>query len=268
MAERERQDAQDQARGGSYRAPPGLFRWLGAWPSRCRFCPAWGFGPLCRACEARHGGAAGAAEPRCGRCALPVPTGVSTCATCSREPPPFSAALAAVDYEDPWREPIRQLKYAGDLSAAPLLARTLLRAVLAHPARRGIEVEMAPTLLLPMPLSPDRLRERGFNQSWEIARRVARRLGHPASPTVLRRLVDLPAQAGLGRAERLERLRGVFDVAPTALPQVRGSRIALVDDVLTTGATAAEATRTLLAAGAAEVQVWVVARTPAPEPDN
>jgi predicted amidophosphoribosyltransferase len=101
-----------------------------------------------------------------------------------------------------------------------------------------------------------------MNQAWELARRVAWRLRLVADARWLQRRVETPHLADLPRAERERAIRGAFAVAPGAAAHVRGQSIALVDDVLTTGATASEAARALLAAGAASVQLWVVARTP------
>lgn len=121
-----------------------------------------------------------------------------------------------------------------------------------------------PTLLLPVPLSGERLAERGMNQAWELARRVGAQLGVEARGDVLRRLVDTAHLADLPRAQRAARIRGAFGIAPGQSQHLRANCVALVDDVMTSGATAAEAARVLLAAGASEVQIWVVARTPAP----
>ena len=121
----------------------------------------------------------------------------------------------------------------------------------------------AADLVLPVPLSPERLRERGMNQSWELARRIGATLAIEARASSLLRLVDTAHLAALPSGERAARIRGAFSAAPGAA--LRGRHVALVDDVMTSGATAAEATRTLLAAGAATVQLWVVARTPAPD---
>jgi ComF family protein len=119
-----------------------------------------------------------------------------------------------------------------------------------------------PDLIVPVPLSPARLAERGYNQAWELARRLARSTGVPARADVLQRVLDTPHQADLNRAQRLLNPRGAFTVPTRRRAAVAGLRIALVDDVLTTGATAREAAQALLRAGAAAVDVWVVARTP------
>ena len=118
--------------------------------------------------------------------------------------------------------------------------------------------------MLPVPLSAARLSERGYNQSWELARRCARHLGCRADSELLIRIKDTSRQASLSREQRATNMRGAFAVEPTRRAEVRGRSVTLVDDVMTTQATADEAARTLLTAGALSVDVWVVARTPSP----
>jgi predicted amidophosphoribosyltransferase len=110
-------------------------------------------------------------------------------------------------------------------------------------------------------MSARRLAERGYNQAWELARRVAAALSLPASASLLLRPVDAGPQIELGRAERQRNLRNAFMVDPRQRGTLQGRRVALVDDVMTTGATAHAAASALLRAGAA-VDVWVLARTP------
>ena len=117
---------------------------------------------------------------------------------------------------------------------------------------------------MPVPLSPARLAERGFNQAWELARRVAHRRGLFTESGLLLRLRDTPHQIGLSRRERERNLRDAMWVNPASVARLAQRRVALVDDVMTTGGTAVAATRALLVAGAANVQVWVLARTPPP----
>ncbi|HZF79333.1 MAG TPA: ComF family protein [Rubrivivax sp.] len=121
-----------------------------------------------------------------------------------------------------------------------------------------------PDLVVPVPLSATRLAERGYNQAWELARRLAQRLRLPADATLLQRPIDTAHQAALGRRERRDNLRTAFMADPLRRGALLGRRVALVDDVMTTGATAREAAAVLLRAGAATVDVWVLARTPAP----
>ena len=219
-------------------------------PSLCAVCRGWDRGGLCTDCRARHA----APRPRCQRCAIGVPDGVAECADCLRESPPYRQACAAVDYAFPWGRLIGAFKFRGALDLASPLAALLAEAV----RRQGA---LSADLVIPVPLSPERLRERGMNQAWELARRVGANLGVEARSQALLRLIDTAHLAALPRTERRARIRGAFALA-AAFP-LRGRHVALVDDVMTSGATVAEASRTLLAAGAATVQVWVVARTPA-----
>jgi ComF family protein len=112
-----------------------------------------------------------------------------------------------------------------------------------------------------VPLSRERLRERGYNQAWELARRLARRLGLAARADVLQRSRDTPHQIGMSRAEREHNLRDAFWIEPVQRWRLQGAHVALIDDVLTTGATAHAAALALTRAGAARVDVWVAART-------
>ena len=222
-------------------------------PSLCAICRGWGVQRVCAQCVQRFA----PVVPRCQRCALQVPDGVALCGACLTAPPPFASALAAVEYAHPWDALITHFKFHGALDLAPALARRLLDAF------ERSEVA-APTLLLPLPLSNARLRERGHNQAWELARRIGRALRCPADARLLLRVKDTPHQLALPPEQRASNVRGAFAVEPRRLAEVRGRRVTLVDDVMTTGATAAEASRTLLQAGASEVNVWVVARTPRP----
>ena len=114
--------------------------------------------------------------------------------------------------------------------------------------------------MAPIPLTPARLAERGFNQAWELARRVAQRRGLRARSDALQRVLDTPPQAALSSTERRRNLRNAF--APAPGDALKGAHVALVDDVMTTGATVREAAAALLRGGALSVQVWVLARTP------
>jgi len=120
----------------------------------------------------------------------------------------------------------------------------------------------ATRLLIPMPLSTARLRERGYNQAWELARRLGPQLGIEAHPGLLQRWRDTPHQVGLSRQAREANLRDALWVDPLHTQRIRGRQVALIDDVMTTGASADAAAHALRQAGATQVQVWVVARTP------
>ncbi|WP_234414032.1 ComF family protein [Ideonella sp. A 288] len=121
------------------------------------------------------------------------------------------------------------------------------------------------TVLVPMPSSASRLRERGFNQAWELARRVGARLGLDTDVDGLRRWRDTPHQVGLSRPARDANLRDALWMPPDAARRLHGRCVAVVDDVMTTGASANAAAHALRQAGVAQVQVWVLARAPRPD---
>ena len=233
------------------------------WPSLCAVCNGWGTQRVCADCLMRFA----AAVPRCTGCALQVPAGVARCGACLTDPLPFERSVAAVDYAYPWDSLITHFKFHGALDLAPALARGLADAVDRSDAARGVDTAsplQPPSLLLPVPLSDARLRERGYNQAWELARRMARLLRCPADARLLLRVRDTPHQLAFPPAQRAGNVRAAFAVEPRRSAELRGRSVALVDDVMTTGATAAEIARVLLQAGAAQVQVWAVARTPRP----
>jgi len=148
-------------------------------------------------------------------------------------------------YDFPVDALIQAYKYGGELRLAVLLGDALARAAL-EPV----------DLIVPMPLSPERLRSRGYNQAQELARRVGAARGTPVWPRACRRVMDTPPQALLPWRERARNVRGAF----VCDADVAGKRVAVVDDVLTTGATLNELARNLKRAGAAAVYGWVVAR--------
>ncbi|MGZ5156404.1 MAG: ComF family protein [Caldimonas sp.] len=227
------------------------------WPSLCAVCRGRGAGRVCAECLARFA----PLVPRCRRCALPVPGGVAVCGACLAAPPPFDAAFARVDYAFPWDRLIPAFKFHAALDLAPVLAEAIVEAC------AGRDGGAAAPLVVPVPLSEARLRERGCSQAWELARRAARRLGCAADAGLLVRIRDTPHQLDLPPAERAGNVRGAFAVEPRRLGEVRARTIAVVDDVMTTGSTVAEIARVLKVAGCTRVEVWVVARTPRPEDD-
>jgi ComF family protein len=222
-------------------------------PTQCAVCRGWARERICAACRERFA----PPVPRCTRCALRVPAGVPVCGACLKAPPPCDSALAALDYGHPWDRLIGHFKFDAALDLAQPFARSLADAWRAS-GRAG------PGLLLPVPLAAERLRERGYNQSWQIARRLARLLHCAADARLLLRIKNTPHQLAFPPEQRAANVQGAFAVEPTRRAELRGRRVTVIDDVMTTGATAAEITRVLRQAGAAEVQVWVVARTPAP----
>jgi len=164
--------------------------------------------------------------------------------------PGVHRVVAPYEYRFPVDRLVQRFKFGGDLAVGKWLALQL-----AMRARRVAR----PQVLVPVPLTRARLRMRGFNQSVEIARAVARALRIPAAMRVLERTRDAPPQAGLTRRARRANLRGAFRCRRGALA---GRHVALIDDVVTTGATAEAAARALKRAGAVRVDVWAIARTP------
>ena len=164
--------------------------------------------------------------------------------------PGIHRVVAPFEYRFPIDRLVQRFKFAGDLAVGRWLALQLAARA------RG---EARPQLLVPVPLTRKRLRARGFNQTVEIARAVSRQLRIPAAIRMLERTRDAPAQAGLSRRARRANLRGAFRCRRGALA---GLHVALIDDVVTTGATADAAARALKRAGAARVDVWAIARTP------
>jgi ComF family protein len=152
---------------------------------------------------------------------------------------------AAYAYDFPVDALIQAYKYGGELRLARLLGRAL-----AHRASAAVDA------LVPMPLSVERLRSRGYNQALELAREVGRVRGVPVWAHACRRVIDTPAQALLPWRERPRNVLGAF----VCDADLAGLRVAVVDDVLTTGATLNELARNLRRAGAAEVHGWVAAR--------
>jgi len=214
--------------------------------------------PLCRAPGAGICAACDAALPRnrhaCRRCALPLPDSSpaeTLCAACQRHPPAFDRVHAPLRYERPVDDLISRFKYHHGLALGRLLAE-----ILSDSIREDRDAAM-PELLLPVPMNAAGLRRRGFNQAAELTRVVSRRLGIAWSPRQLSRIRHAEHQRGLKRGQRRRNLRGAFR-CQGRLP----AHVALVDDVVTTGATVEEISRVLRSGGAKRIEVWAVARTP------
>ena len=229
--------------------------WLPGIPRLCEVCRRWGTAALCEDCVVRYA----AAQPRCTCCGITLGLALPRCGDCLRHAPPFRHTVCAVDYGFPWNGLIGAFKFHGRPELAGMLAERLIAAV--QHALQSTELQR-PDLVLPVPLSPHRLAERGYDQAWELARRVSRALQLPTEARLLQRPVDTAQQSGLGRAARQRNLRTAFMADPARRARLQGRRIALVDDVMTTGATVREASAVLLRAGAAAVDLWVLARTP------
>lgn len=199
-------------------------------------------GAWCAACDAAL---PYLTAPRCPQCALPTLNG-ATCGRCLKRAPLFNHTVAAFAYEFPLDKLVQALKFGEQLMLANSLADRLAQCV-----------EMRPDCIVPMPLHPARLRERGFNQSLELARRVASRLDVPLLKNACQRVRDTPPQAALNWKERGKNMRRAFACAE----DFSGKHVAVVDDVMTSGASLNELALALRRAGAREVSAWVVART-------
>lgn len=225
-------------------------RFAAALPGQCAVCRGWPAQPVCEACVGRF------AQPqaRCRRCALPVAAGVAECGRCLATPPPLDACHAAVAYEFPWSGLIVQYKFNGQPGWARSFAMLMRSAPWIEPALEEAE------LVVPMPLSRERLAERGFNQALLLARALAPR---KTVAGLLLRVRHTAAQAGLDRADRLGNVKGAFAVDPLPTTGVRGRKVVLVDDVMTSGASLHAAAQALRQAGAARITAVVLARTEA-----
>ena len=222
-------------------------------PGQCAVCRGWDRQPVCAACVARFG----AVVPRCRRCGLRIAGAVPACGACLADPPPFDACVVGCDYGFPWDRLIADFKFNAHVELAAPLAQRLHDAI----RRDGVPL---PQWVLPVPLAPQRLAERGYNQAWQLARRLARALGRRADAQLLARPLAGAHQAELSLAQRRQNIKGAFVPNPRRRVSLQGQHVAVVDDVMTSGATLREAAAALKRAGAARVDAWVLARTPAP----
>jgi ComF family protein len=221
-------------------------------PSECLICHQWPGAALCDNCIEHFA----QPRPRCRRCALPNLS--DCCAACQAAPPVWDDCLCAVDYGYPWQACVSRLKFQGELGLAHSLGRLMRHAPWVEPA-----LEQA-TFLLPMPLSPERLQHRGYNQALLLARAIGRGCTLPIPINWLQKWRDTVAQSELSRTERLENVAGSLVLSPRHRHRLRGARVVLVDDVMTTGASLDAASRVLRHAGVSHITTLVLARTEAP----
>jgi ComF family protein len=225
---------------------------------QCAVCRSWSHQTVCEDCLQRYA----RPQPRCWTCAARLPVELTgrprpQCGRCLQQPPPLDRAVAALDYRFPWDGLLQHFKYHQALELRESLLERL------NSALTAAEV-VEPDWLLPVPLSSNRLRERGYNQSHELARALARRRGLRCEADMLLRVRHNERQAGLKLEARAANVRGVFAVDPLRANKLRGTSVAVLDDVMTSGATLFELASVLLQAGVMSVQAWVVARTPEP----
>lgn len=186
--------------------------------------------------------------PACPICAYPTLSG-EVCGACLSHPPAYRRSHAAYIYRYPLDQLVQALKYHHQFAVIDTLIAPLLSSI--HSTN-----EPLPDAIIAMPLHPNRLRERGFNQSQQLARTIANQLKLPLLDHACQRNRDTPPQAALPLKERQQNIRNAFSCDAS----VAGKRIAIVDDVMTSGSTLGSLARTLLKAGAVEVECWVVAR--------
>lgn len=214
--------------------------------------------PICPGCAQDLPFLPGTPGSHCPRCALPLYGGSTSCPDCARHHPAFDRATAVWAYAFPIDTLIRDFKYGHHLYLGRFFAEQLAQTLLhdwnsTHRAK--------PDLIIPMPLHPNRLKTRGFNQAAEIARHLARLLDIPCAYDALTRLQDTPAQAGLPREARWQNLIGAFACPPA----MKARHVLLVDDVLTTGASLSACADILRQSGITTVDAAVLARTPGPD---
>ena len=221
-----------------------LLAWL--LPPQCTLCGAAGSQrlPLCAGCRDQLPWLGNACE----RCAEPLPT-TGVCGRCLRRPPPQDRAHAALLYAAPLNRLVQRLKFGRRLGLARLTGALLAQAAQAGHWER-------PELLIPVPLHDARLRQRGYDQAQAIARETARRLDIPFDARACRRLRATAPQTGLALADRRRNVRGAF----TVQTPLAASHVAVVDDVMTTGATVAALATALKRSGVARVDVWTLCR--------
>jgi ComF family protein len=230
-------------------------------PPRCLVCGATvgSAGALCAGCWSRM---TVLGPPCCTCCGFPFEYGQAEgggealCGACLRERPPYARARAALRYDDASRGLIIAFKHADRTDAAPALGRWL--------AQAGAELLQDADLIAPVPLHRWRLFRRRYNQAGLLATHVARAAGKPLCADLLTRKRATPSQGRMGAAQRRENVAGAFIVTPRHRLALTGRHVLLIDDVLTTGATAGACARTLLAGGAAAVDLLTLARVVRP----
>ena len=232
-----------------------------ALPPRCLTCEATVEAPgrLCTTCFRATGFVT---EPCCDQCGTPFRHAgqgglAGQCRQCIDNPPPWSRGRAALRYDDQSRRIILPLKHGDRVDVAPALGR--------HMARAGAALLQSADLLVPVPLHRRRLLTRRYNQSALLAYTIGRIAGRPVVPDALRRVRQTAPLGEKSRQERADAVAGAFVVRPSRKAAIAGRRVVLIDDVLTTGATAGACTRALLAAGAARVDLLVGARASLPD---
>ena len=218
-------------------------------PAHCLLCEQAGMGDidLCEACwrELPNNPLA------CLRCALPMAAPAPACGFCIKSEPAFTTTVAPMQYQIPISSLVPRLKFHQDLAAGRLLAELFCRKT------SGVD---RPDVLVPVPLHAKRLRQRGFDQALELTKMIAKQKDLPMRSDLLIRARNTAAQSYLDASQRRHNLKNAFVATPQTMP----SHVALIDDVMTTGATVHECAKVLLQAGVKRVDIWVMARVATP----
>ena len=233
--------------------------------SQCAVCRSWPARQVCEPCLSRF-------SPhisRCTVCALALPSDLSLglrttsdlCVNCIKQRPPLDASLVAVTYSYPWSELITRYKFGDRPGWSSFFADLLLHTPGAQQCLDTLNVD---DLIIPMPLSAERLQSRGFNQAWELVKELVRQSNCVAQSDaqLLLRVRDTRPQTALQRDARLANVQGAFQVDPLRAFVLKGKRVVIVDDVMTSGASLFTAAKILQLAGAAHITALVIARTP------
>ena len=219
--------------------------------SSCALCGKHHSGLLCQACRVRH---LSNPRTRCRRCAIALPAAQTYCASCTANPPPFDASFAATEYAAPTDTLVQALKFRAHLPLAAAFADLLITAV-------PPEAVASASVVMAVPLSAERIAQRGFNQAHEIAKPMARAWRLPLVTELCVRVRNTEPQSSLPLAQRRGNMRGAFTLMRR--DPIVGQHVLLVDDVMTTGETLEALAATLKRNGAARVTNLVFARTPA-----
>jgi ComF family protein len=224
-------------------------------PPTCLLCSAPHSNDIALICGACRDDLPYISHP-CYQCALPLPAAsanTTVCGQCLQQPPPFKRCLVPLSYAMPIDSLIAAFKYRNQLTNGRLLSQLLLTEIGRHYADQPL-----PEIILPVPLHWRRQWRRGYNQSQCVASYLGAQLSIPVQLRRIRRIRLTPSQQGLNKPQRQRNLKQAFSVTKP----FTGETIALIDDVMTTGATCTEISRELLKAGAGEVHIWALARTP------
>lgn len=187
----------------------------------------------------------------CVRCARPLPVGKKICGSCLNSSPCNINTTALFQYQSPIDQLILNLKFRDNLVSAKVLGELLGD----HLSNQYLD-EIRPEIIIPMPLHPMRLRERGYNQALELARPIARKLNIPIDKFSVQRIKNTTAQAKLSAKEREQNVKRAFEVTGS----FKAKHVAVIDDVITTGNTVAELCNALHRSGVNKIDVWCCAK--------